>query len=181
MNGAHLHLLLNHFPIIVTLVGFLVLLWSVARGSEEVKKTALGLLVLGAVLTLPTYLTGEPAEDLVVGLPGVSKTDIERHQEAAGIAAGSLAAVGVAALAGLAAGRRGRVPPALVAVITFLALVAIGLVARAANLGGEIRHSEIRPASLAAGAGGAAGERRPLRVSGGDTVPSARPAPGRDP
>ncbi len=60
---------------------------------------ALGVMVLAALFIIPVYLTGEPAEDGIVGLPGVSKALIEQHAEAAELALGGLPGVGALALA----------------------------------------------------------------------------------
>jgi hypothetical protein len=51
------------------------------RKSEEIKKMCLWVFVLGAVVALPVYLTGEPAEEVVEHLPGVAESFIESHEE----------------------------------------------------------------------------------------------------
>jgi hypothetical protein len=43
--------------------------WAILRRSTEVTKTALALFVILAPLALVVYLTGEPVEHLVEGLP----------------------------------------------------------------------------------------------------------------
>ncbi len=92
MNATHLHLLLNHLPVLGTLFGLGLLLFGIWRKSTELKKTSLGVLVLVALAAVPVYLTGEPAGDAVESLPGVSKPIMEQHEEAAGFAfTGSLA------------------------------------------------------------------------------------------
>ncbi|MCI0564610.1 MAG: hypothetical protein MN733_39585, partial [Nitrososphaera sp.] len=69
MNLAHVHLLLNHFPVIGTVFGFLFLAYAMAKKSEELKKVSLGIFVLIALIALPVYFTGEPAEEVVKHLP----------------------------------------------------------------------------------------------------------------
>lgn len=73
MSWGHLHLLLNHVPVIGTLLGLLLLLVAFGRKSEELKKVTLGLFVLIALVTVPVYLTGEPAEEMIENIPGISK------------------------------------------------------------------------------------------------------------
>jgi len=73
MNLAHLHLVLNHLPVLGTGFGLALLIFGLWRRSDELKKTALGVLVLVALAAVPVYLTGEPAEELVQAVPGVSK------------------------------------------------------------------------------------------------------------
>jgi uncharacterized membrane protein len=148
MNATHLHLMLNHIPVIGTGFALLLLLVALAKKSDEWKKVSFGFFVLIALLTVPAYLTGEPAEDGVKGLPGVTKAIIEQHEEAAGVAFGGTALVGVLALTGLVLFRRARsVPGWFARVIVLFAVIAGGLMAWAANLGGQVRHTEIRPGS----------------------------------
>jgi hypothetical protein len=52
MNDAHLHLVVNHFPIIVPIIGTLILITGVLIGSDTVKKTAFGVLILAALLCI---------------------------------------------------------------------------------------------------------------------------------
>ena len=154
MNAAHLHLLFNHFPVILTLVAFAILLWGIVRGSDEIRKVALGLFVLAAVATAATFFTGEPAEDVVKRLPGVSESMMDQHEDAAKVAAATQYLLGLAALAGLVLGwRRGRLPPAITAVVTLLALLAVSVTGRASNLGGKIHHPEAVSAAPTAAEG----------------------------
>ncbi len=109
MSWGHLHLLLNHVPVIGTLLGLLLLLVAFGRKNEELKKVTLGLFVLIALVTVPVYLTGEPAEEMVENIPGVSEAMIERHENAALFSLIAVEVGGIIALAGLllSAGRRG--------------------------------------------------------------------------
>jgi uncharacterized membrane protein len=145
MNAAHLHLILNHIPVLGTLIGLALLGWALLQKSEELKKVSLGLLIIVALLTVPAYLTGEPAEEIVENLPGVEETSIEHHEEAGKIAFAGILLTGVAAWFGLVLFRHGKpVPNWLSAVILVLSLAAFVLMARTANLGGLIRHQETR-------------------------------------
>ncbi len=154
MNLIHLHLLLNHLPVVGTLCGFGLLAFALWRRSTDLKRAALGVLVISALVAIPAYMTGEPAEDGVKGLPGISRALIEQHEEAAGVALGGLLTVGVAALAGLIWFRGSRLMPAWFGVITLIgALIVTGLMAWTANLGGQVRHTEIRPGATRAAPG----------------------------
>jgi hypothetical protein len=92
--------------------------------------------------------TGEGAEELVSTLAGVSEAAIEPHEEAAEAALFAAMALGVLALAALvvparmAQARRAAVIGSLV-----MSAATFGLAARTANLGGAIRHPEIRAAA----------------------------------
>jgi hypothetical protein len=168
MNEAQQHLLLNHLPVLGSLFCLLLLAYGLVRRSDEVQKVALGALVLVALLAIPTYLTGEPAEELVEHLPGVSESYIEAHESMAKIALVASLVLGVLALGGLIVSRGCAVPSAFAVLVLLGNLASFGLMAYTAHLGGQIRHTEIRAGSAPAGetgtgetpAGGEAGEHR---------------------
>ena len=146
MNPTHLHLLLNHAPVFGTIFGLALLAFALWRKSEELKKTALGVFVVFTLLAVPVYLSGEPAEHAVKQLPGISKPIIEKHEDAAAIAFTGIVVLGVVALAGLLLFRRTKIMPVWFSLIMLAAaLIVGGLMAWTANLGGQIRHPEIRP------------------------------------
>ena len=68
MNWAHIHLSLNHLPVVGTFFGVLLLLLALLRKSEELKRGSLGVFALTALLALPIYFTGEPPT--IVWSPG---------------------------------------------------------------------------------------------------------------
>jgi hypothetical protein len=145
MNLTHLHLALNHVPVLGTAFALALLVFGIWRKSNELKKTALCAFVVIALMAVPAYLTGEPAEDGVEGLPGVSEAIIEQHEEAAGVAFASIGALGVIALLGLLALRHGKAVPAWFAgFMVIVSLTVSALMAWTANIGGQIRHTEIR-------------------------------------
>lgn len=145
MNQTHLHLLLNHVPVLGTAFGLGLLAFGLGRQSEDLKKAALVVFVLAALLAVPVYLTGEPAEDAVKALPGVSMPLAERHEQAAAVAFTADLVLGAAALAGLLLFRRGKTVPAWFgSLVLVVSLVASGLMAWTASLGGQLRHTEIR-------------------------------------
>jgi uncharacterized membrane protein len=144
MNWAHLHLMLNHLPVVGSLFALGLLLYAILKRDAGLEKTCLGLLVAVALTALPAFLTGEPAEHAIEELPGVSEEAIERHEEAASLALAVALVTGAGALATLVVARRSpAVPRRLVLVCAVLALVTVALMGRTANLGGHIRHSEI--------------------------------------
>ncbi len=145
MNWAHVHLALSHLPVIGAIFGVLLLLLALLRKSEELKRVSLGVFVITALLALPVYFTGEPAEEVVEHLPGVAESLIERHENAALFALLMAGGAGVVALAGLILFRRAeKLPGWIVAATLVLSLATSGLMGWTANLGGQIRHTEIR-------------------------------------
>jgi hypothetical protein len=153
MNPAHLHLLLTHLPVLGAIFAVPLLATALLTRCTAVRRMALGAVVVVALLGLPTYFTGEAAEDAVEGLPGVSEALVERHEEAAARALAALEVAGAVALLGLALTLRARQVPAWILLATLLVTaVGAGLLGWTANLGGQIRHIEIR-AGAAASAG----------------------------
>lgn len=145
MNLTHLHLILNHIPIVGSLCGLGLFTFALWRHSEDIKRAALGVLLIAALFAIPVYMTGEPAQDGVKGLPGVSKELMEQHEEVAGVALGGVLALGALALVGLIWFRGKRLQPAWFIAVTLAGgLIVSGLMAWTANLGGEVRHTEIR-------------------------------------
>ncbi len=153
-NFVHMHLLINHVPTVGTIVALGVLLLGFAKRSEEMRRGALALFFAIALVSLPTYMTGYSAQKAIKDRPGISNALIQRHQSAALFALIFMEATGVVAWFGLWQGRkptgasRWNAP-----VVLLLATVTIGLMASAANIGGQISHPEIMsPGEVPAGA-----------------------------
>jgi len=150
MNLSHAHLVLNHFPTIGMIVGLAVLAMAIAFKSNELKRVSLGILFILALLTLPTFATGTAAQLAIENMPGISKPMIETHETAAFEALWFMELTGAFAWLALWQYRRlSRWPQATMTAVMLLGLVTFGLMARAANIGGEIRHEEIREATAA--------------------------------
>lgn len=147
MNAAHIHLLLNHVPVLGAVFGLLVLGYGYTRGSRDVMKAGLWLLVIVGITGGFVYLTGEPAEELVEDLAGVSEAVLERHEAAALWATIGAGLVGLVALVGLVRWRAGELPRRYAGAVLALTLGLTGLMGWTANLGGQVRHAEIRSGS----------------------------------
>ena len=148
MSLVHLHLLLNHIPVVGIL--FVVAAFAAALAFRETVSIRFALVfsVALAIVTGAVYLTGEPAEEVVENLAGVSESAIEAHEEAAKTATVAMSVLGALSLASLAAFRRGRMPRWVGFAGVTGALIVSVLLAWTANIGGQIRHSEIRSASI---------------------------------
>jgi putative effector of murein hydrolase LrgA (UPF0299 family) len=153
--------MLSHLPVVGTILGVLLLLLALLRKSEELKRVSLGIFVLTALLALPVYFTGEPAEKVVEHLPGVAEPLIEEHENAALFALLTAGGAGVVALAGLILFRRAeRLPGWIVGAVLVLSLATSGLMGWTANRGGRIRHTEIRADFIAPSETESGGERK---------------------
>ena len=145
MNAAHLHLIVNHFPIGGVLLGGILLVFSFFRPNLSVARTGMGIIVLAGLIAVPTYLSGGAAEEIAEKLPGVSERFIKAHEEAAEKAIWLVGAAAAAALIGIASSfKRGTVARPTLLGILALAGAAAGTLGWTNELGGEIRHPEIR-------------------------------------
>lgn len=97
MNGVHFHLLLNHIPILGALFGIIVMLLGILARNVSFKRLGLGTFVIAALITIPVYLTGEPAEEAVEQL-NIPESVVEAHEEAGELAFWGIIALGVLAL-----------------------------------------------------------------------------------
>jgi uncharacterized membrane protein len=143
MNGAHLHLVLTHLPVVGILVAAGLLTVGLWRRQEILSRAGLVLFVLSGFAAGAAYLTGEGAEETLEGLGPTAELVINRHESAAGIALGATVVVGLLSLAVLWFSR-GRALRRTAGVGVLVAGVATsGVLAWTANLGGQIRHTEI--------------------------------------
>ncbi|HRC84461.1 MAG TPA: hypothetical protein PK413_02495 [Thermoanaerobaculia bacterium] len=158
-NWPHLHLALNHAPVIATPLGVALLGWGLLAKSRDLKRAGLVLLVLATLASIAAFWTGENSEEAVEGLAGVSHKLVHEHEEAAETARIAFLATGVLAALGLLLSRGERKVPAwLWAAILAAGMVTSGLLFHAAGLGGAIRHPEIGMGGAASPGGGEGGE-----------------------
>jgi uncharacterized membrane protein len=151
MNLAHVHLLLNHFPTVGFGLGLGLFVVALFTKSEELKRASLIIFVVMALLSFATYVSGNAAQMVIKGREGVSDALIKAHQDAALLAFIFMELTGALAWLGLWQYRQtSRTQVWTVAAVLILSTVSFGLMAQAANLGGEIRHPEIAPSGEAA-------------------------------
>lgn len=155
IDAAHLHLMLNHLPVIGAPLLLLLLTLALLRHSGELTLVALGLIVGLAAATGLVYFTGEPAEELVEHAPWFQEALTEVHEEQATIGLVAALATGLLAAAALALRTRTWaarwLPRAVWAALAATTL----LLGWTAWSGGQIRHDEVRAAAA------------PPQVSGG--------------
>jgi hypothetical protein len=144
MTAPQFHLMLNHIPVIGTLFVVVALAAGVMFRSAPLQRFGLVVLVGVALVAVPVFLSGEPTEERVERLAGVSSSSIEAHEGAARIATIALGFLGLLALAGLIRGRARATVRGFASVVLVLTLGLSGLLAWTAHLGGRIRHPEIR-------------------------------------
>jgi hypothetical protein len=141
---AHLHLLINHVPTIGMVVAIGLFLLALVRDSVDLRVASLGLFYLIALGSVPAYISGVAAHDVLAGKEGISEAAVAAHQSGALIALAWMELTGLIAWFGLWQWRRiGRISAATLGSVFVLSIVSMATMAWAANLGGFIRHPEI--------------------------------------
>jgi len=147
MNGAHLHLLVNHLPIVGFAIGLILLATTMLRrGDRGMFSATVLVLVISGVGALAAQFTGEPAEEVVEELADVSESLIDTHEDAglmatisAGITTFLAMLIGVITLR-----REGSVRIMPTSILFVATLVTCGAMAWTGSTGGKIRHAEVR-------------------------------------
>jgi uncharacterized membrane protein len=150
-NSAHVHLLLNHVPTVGFGLGLALFLVGQLRKNDDLKRTSLVIFFVVAVVSIATYLSGSGAEAVLRGEdpapaypPGVLPAAIRVHEDAAFQAFVLMETTGFFAWLALWQWRRvAQLPRWNLPIVLVLSIVTFALMARAAELGGEIHHSEI--------------------------------------
>ena len=150
MDAAHIHLMLNHVPVLGAVFGAVLLGVGLLRRDESWQRIALWTLLVTGVASVVVYLTGEPAEELVEGAAGFSHDAVERHEEIAEWAMYAGGAVGAAALGAIGWFRSRSLPRGLMTGVFVLNLALVGVMAWTANSGGKVSHPELRGETAAA-------------------------------
>jgi uncharacterized membrane protein len=148
MNQAHVHLVLNHLPIIFPIVGLLVIIAGMFLRSEIVKRVAYSIFIIGALSAIAAFVTGEGAEDVVEKIQGVSEQFIKAHEEIAETFAVFSYLLGAISLVAFWANWKQKSFSNGLCIGTIgLCIVVLLYAQKTGTTGGEIRHTEIRAVS----------------------------------
>jgi uncharacterized membrane protein len=101
MNFVHIHLLLNHFPIIGSIIGCGLFLISLLGKNDALRRSSLIVFAAMALIAIPAFASGKGAQLMLQGKPGISDAFVQRHEGAAMLALWFLEATGAFAMAGL--------------------------------------------------------------------------------
>lgn len=134
-DWVHIHLMVNHLPVVLALVGAAACVTALIVKREGVWKYAAVTVLLAGVLAPAALLTGREAEDEAEKAWFVSEASIHDHEEAAEKAMWITVVAGALAIVALWRNSlRWRLAMAV------LALVAAGAMGYAAFEGGKIVH-----------------------------------------
>jgi hypothetical protein len=151
VNWPYVHTLVNHFPIILTIVGSAVLVLALFVRRRGLWLYALATLTLAGASVYPAFFTGNAAAHALRGTWYIVRSMVKEHDQAAGFALTTVLLMGAAsAYAWWRMLRRDLVglPPVwLRVVVSVLTVWALSVVVRTAYLGGQIVHESPKLAS----------------------------------
>ena len=147
---SHVHVILNHFPTIGLVVTLCFYVTALLTDNEGMKRAGLALLVICAVLGVPTFVTGNASMWAETRPPveGISKAVINAHRDMALLSLFGLAFTGGVAWIELFRYRHlGRFSSRVLYAVLGLALITLGIMTETGHRGGQINHPEIRLAT----------------------------------
>lgn len=154
MSAAHIHVALTHVPVIGIIFSGILLLIAFLTMDRKWQRIAFWFIFFVALSAIPVFLSGEPTEDIIEKLAGVSKTFIERHEAFATISFVTMVILGLLSIIGLIVFRnRPMFPGYFQAGMLIFTIIVMFLFTYTAYLGGQVRHSEIRSDFKSSGPG----------------------------
>lgn len=145
MNNAHLHLIVNHFPIVGTILGTIILIAGIIFKKTDIIRTALAVFIFTALMAIVSTYTGNEAEDIIENLPDISETLLHSHEELAEVFLPLSLILGATSLLAIIMEIRKIKYAKYVIYLVLLLAISNGVLAKfVGNSGGEIRHTEIR-------------------------------------
>jgi uncharacterized membrane protein len=149
-NLAHLHIAINHIPVVLVPAAFVIFVVAAWRKSLAVLRTGIVIAWVAALFAGASYLTGDAAADVVMGVEKAQQKTldpiVEEHDDSAGWALGASILL---AAAGIWGWRRGGLGREVTLPLLVLSALGTAIVARTAELGGRIRHPEARAGFVA--------------------------------
>lgn len=144
MNAAHVHLMVNHLPLFAVLFGGGILALGLLRNDRTIKSIGLSFAIVAGVGAFVSVQSGERSEDLVEALSGTDTKALEVHEDAGKAAGWAAYLAALLALAALVVPTERETLKGRLEWATWAAfVVALVMIARAADIGGAIRHPEL--------------------------------------
>lgn len=145
LSIAHIHLLVNHFPIIGSI--FILILFLIALIFKDIflQKLSLWFLAGIALSTAVAYVSGNGTKRAVQGLSQVSDTTITAHEQAARYGLIIMFLAGIVSVGGILFYRKRPILPLYFRITVLMILfVSVAVLTYVGLLGGQIMHPEIR-------------------------------------
>lgn len=145
INAVHLHLLLNHVPIVMSAANPFILGFGLYKGNLEMVRLALFFMFATSLLAFVVFVAGVNALEVASGLPDINVAALARHETAAKITIWLFAVHGAFSAGTLYYGKlRPEKNLARWCVVTLaISLVVLASASVTGYYGGNIRHTEI--------------------------------------
>src|SRR3970040_649758 len=101
MNAPHIHIALTHIPVIGIIFSGILLFIAFLTMDKKWQRVSYWFIFFVAISTIPVYLSGEPTEEIIEKLAGVSESVIEEHETIALISFIAMEALGLLSIIGL--------------------------------------------------------------------------------
>ena len=143
MTDAQVHLMTNHLPLILPIIGVLVLIIALIIQSNVSRRIGYFLIALGGLYTIPAFFSGEGAENIVEEL-GRSHDLIHEHEEIAETFAYLSYLLSVLALIALYMSWKKKTMERILMPIVLIGALALSYLAfETGRSGGKISHPEV--------------------------------------
>jgi hypothetical protein len=150
MGGAHVHLVVNHVPVLGMLLGSLLLLIAIrSRERASWVRAALLILTISFIAVVAAFFSGEPALQQIEGLPRTSGVALSEHhvRSVYGLALSGAAAVAAGVAVVLARKRSGEYSRPSLAILLGVCMSSSLALGWTSLAGGRINHPELQDAS----------------------------------
>lgn len=147
LSAVHIHLLLNHFPIVLSIVSPVLLAYGMFTKNSETIRISLFLFITMALVSIPVFLAGKEAIKTISALPGIDIRALVLHESIATVTFWLIIIVGFVsafALFVVHADKETRSGKQYRFAILALSLILIAAVSATGYYGGNIRHTEIQ-------------------------------------
>ena len=144
MNSAHLHIILNHLPFTLVIIGLIVLICGYLFRSEITKGIAYLTFVFATVFGFVSLYTGEGAKDIIKGVKGIDQRVVTNHEDTALAFLTFLYILGILSIISLwLYWKKQSVHKIITVVIVLITFASIYYGIKAGISGGLINHAEI--------------------------------------
>ncbi|QYS88754.1 MULTISPECIES: hypothetical protein [Flavobacterium] len=144
MNSAHLHLLINHFPLIGLFFGITILIYGIFKRNPLILNIAYTIFIFSMIMGKLSMITGDKAEHFLENTNGFPHDLIEVHEEKAEIFMKIIYSLGLIAFIGVIANYKKHPKKYWIAfIILAIASVNIFFSQLVGSSGGKIYHDEI--------------------------------------
>jgi hypothetical protein len=146
MNPAHIHIVINHIPIVALPLALIFLIFAQVKKQALMVKFSLAVIAVVSALILPVYLSGEGAEHHLEKFPVSARyadgDALEEHEESAEATLTITLLAGLVAVTALVLQSKPKLAARSVWMTVAASAIAIGSMGYTANKGGAIKHPE---------------------------------------